>query len=97
MLITSIVKEEYERNQKMIDEYENLITELPKGTLVVRKGYYYLKYREGEKVFDKYVGKDEGVILELKNKIALRKHCLEVLCKIKKENKAIQKILEGLK
>ena len=97
MLITSVVKEEYNRNLKMIAEYENLINELPKGTLIVRKGYYYLKYREGDKICDKYIGKDDIVISELKEKLILRKHYLDMLEKLKKENKSIQKIMEKLK
>ncbi len=96
MLITSIVKEEYNRNCKMIAEYENLMKGLPKGTLIVRNGYYYLKYRDGAKIYDKYIGKDEEAVSILREKLYLRKHYMELLVKLREESKAIQKILEGL-
>ena len=49
LLIGSVVKNEALRNQKMICEYESLLTKLPKGSVTCRKnGYYYLRYREAE-------------------------------------------------
>ena len=54
MMIESIVKKEAVRNQKMIEEYEAQIRDLPKGSLVCRKGeYYYLKYRKEQKELEK--------------------------------------------
>ena len=45
MLIGQVIKNESERNEQMIHEYESLISELPKGSLICRKNeYYYLKY-----------------------------------------------------
>ena len=54
LLIGSVVKNEAVRNQKMICEYESLLTKLPKGSVTCRKnGYYYLRYREDGKIYDR--------------------------------------------
>lgn len=97
MLIQSVVKNEAERNEKMIRQYESLISDLPRGSLICRKNeYYYLKYREGGKVHDEYIGKDRKVVEEIKDKLELRKHYTQMLSALKQEQKAIRKILEGL-
>ena len=47
MLIQSVVQTEAARNEKMIQQYENLLSNLPRGSLICRKKeYYYLKYLE---------------------------------------------------
>lgn len=97
MLINSVIKNEAARNKQMITEYEKLISELPKGSLVCRKNeYYYLKYREGGKVCDKYIGKDVQEIEKIKEQIACRKHYEKMLSTLKQEQKTITKIMEGL-
>ena len=97
MLIQSVVQNEADRNAQMIAEYELLIAELPKGSLICRKNeYYYLKYRENGRVCDKYIGKDESVIAEVRRKLELRRHYTEMLSALKKEQQAIHRILEGL-
>lgn len=96
MLIQSVVQKEAERNKNMIRQYEALIEELPRGSLICRKKeYYYLKYREGTKIHDVYIGKDPKVVADIRNKLEQRKHYTEMLAALKQEQKAIQKILEG--
>lgn len=96
MLIQSVVQNEAERNEKMIRQYEALIEELPRGSLICRKNeYYYLKYREAGKVQDRYIGKDPEVVAEIRCKLDLRKHYMEMLAALKREQKTIQKIMEG--
>lgn len=97
MLIDTVVRSEAIRNEQMILEYEALLAELPKGSLICRKNeYYYLKYREDGKLHDKYIGKDADVVADLKSKLERRKHYTEMLDALKREQKAIHKILEGL-
>lgn len=97
MLIKSVVQNEADRNSKMISEYESLIAELPKGSLICKKnGYYYLKYRENGKVRDDYVGKNEAVVTSIRERLALRKHYTDMLGVLKQEQTAILKILEDL-
>lgn len=97
MLIISVVQNEAKRNESMIQQYETLIAQLPRGSLICRKEeYYYLKYRENGKVMDEYIGKDPEVVETLRKKLELRKHYSQMLSALKQEQKAIQKILEGL-
>ncbi len=97
MIINSVVKNEALRNGEMIQQYEKLIKELPKGSLICRKNeYYYLKYRKNGKVYDDYVGKDKERISQIKEQIEQRKHYEKMLSALKQEQKVINKILEGL-
>lgn len=97
MLINSVIKNEAIRNEQMICEYEKLITELPKGSLICRKNeYYYLKYRKDGKVCDEYIGKDPEVIAKVKEQLEKRKHYEKMLSALKREQKTITKIMEGL-
>lgn len=97
MLIRSVVERESERNNRMITEYETLLERLPKGSLICRRnGYYYLKYRHEGKLHDVYVGKDSDSVTELREQLKLRKHYTQMLAELKREQKSIKKILEGL-
>ncbi len=96
MLIGTVIHREAKRNAQMILQYEDLLSALPKGSIVCRKNeYYYLKYRENGKVCDKYLGKESPKIEEIREKLAQRKHCEEMLTALLQEKKVIQKILEG--
>lgn len=98
MLIQKVVQDESERNEKMIQQYEKLIENLPHGSLICRKGeYYYLKYRENGKLHDEYIGKDPNTVADIRDKLEQRKHYTQMLSALKQEQKAIQKVLEGLK
>ena len=97
MLINSVVKNEAIRNKQMIEEYTKLISELQKGSLICRKNeYYYLKYRKDSKVCDEYIGKDPKVIAKIKEQLEQRKHYEKMLSALKREQKTITKIMEGL-
>ena len=97
MLIQSVVENEAERNQNMISQYEELLDELPRGSLICRKKeYYYLKYRKAGKIYDEYIGKDSETVEMIRRKLEQRKHYAEMLSELKKEQKAIQKMLEVL-
>lgn len=96
MLIETVVHREADRNEQMISQYEALLSDLPKGSIVCRKKeYYYLKYRENGKLHDKYIGKDSEKVDAIREQLALRKHYEEMLSALHQEKKAIQKILEG--
>ena len=97
MLIQIVVQNEAERNEKMIRQYEELMNNLPRGSLICRKKeYYYLKYREGGKIHDEYIGKDPKTVADIRNKLEQRKHYSQMLYVLKQEQKAIRNILEGL-
>ena len=95
MLIQSVVKNEAERNQNMISQYEELLDKLPRGSLICRKKeYYYLKYRKDGKICDEYIGKDPETVETIRKKLEQRKHYTEMLSALKKEQRVIQKMLE---
>ena len=97
MLINTIIRNEAIRNKHMIEEYEKLIQNLPKGSLICRKKeYYYLKYRKDGKVCDDYIGKDPKVIANIKEQLEQRKHYEQMLLALRKEQTTINKLLEGL-
>ena len=95
MLIQSIVQNEAERNEKMIRQYEKLLNDLPRGSLICRKKeYYYLKYRKDGKICDEYIGKDSETVESIRRKLEARKHYTEMLSALKQEKRVIQKMLE---
>ena len=97
MLINTVVKNEAVRNEQMIEEYEKLISELPKGSLICRKKeYYYLKYRKDGKVCDDYIGKDPKVVAKIQEQLKQRKHYEKMLSVLRQEQKTITKIMEGM-
>ena len=97
MIINAVIKKEALRNVQMIQQYEQLLAELPKGTLILRKKeYYYLKYRRQGKVCDEYIGKDPVTIATIKEQLERRRHYENMLSTLKQEQKVIRKILEGL-
>lgn len=97
MLIESVIQREQQRNSQMIAQYESLIAQLPKGSLICRKQeYYYLKYRHEGKIHDDYIGKDPEAVARVRQQLELRKHYTDMLTALKREQKKIQKLLEGL-
>lgn len=97
MLIGSVIKNEAIRNEQMIAEYEKLLSDLPRGSIICRKNeYYYLKYRENGKVCDKYIGKDPAAVSDVREKLEQRKHYEKMLSALKAEQKTISKIMGEL-
>ena len=97
MLIESVIQKEAQRNLQMIRQYEDLIAQLPKGSLICRKReYYYLKYRQDGKLCDEYIGKDPETVAGIREQLQMRKHYIDMLSALKQERKKIQKVLEGL-
>ncbi len=97
MLIKHIIEAEAKRNEQMIHQYEVLLKDLPRGSLICRKQeYFYLKYREAGKLHDEYIGKDPVTVSALRKKLEQRKHISQMLSALKKEQQTIQKILEDL-
>ncbi|MBQ7377988.1 MAG: hypothetical protein IJW71_06715 [Clostridia bacterium] len=71
----------------MITEYSRELEALPKGSIkpkkVKDKIYYYLSFRDGDKVITKYIGKDEEALIPLREQLARRKQVEEILKKLK--------------
>ena len=62
-LLTSTVLKETRRIEFMIDKYEQIRATLPKGTICRKrlgnKDYYYLKYRDGDRVVSDYIHRED--------------------------------------
>lgn len=95
-IATQIIDRELERNRRMILEYENELSKLPRGKLTIKKinshSYFYLKFREGEKVVTKYIGKDYCDITALQELLEKRKHIEEMLRQLKTEKRELEKL-----
>ena len=89
-----MVNDEYARNSRMIDAYENEISKLPKGSLQFKSnGHYYLSYRNEEgMVVTQYVKDSE--IDELRKLIEQRKAIENTIKKLIAERKEIEHALK---
>ena len=96
-LILSIVLEEKQRIEYMLQKYAASLAGLPKGTIsektINEKTYYYLKYRDGKRVVTRYVNKQE--INTLRQQIDRRKHIETMIKSLQKEKALADRILEG--
>ena len=97
-VIYGVLKEEKERNLLMQVTYKHEIESLRKGSIITKKvsgkSYYYLKYRDGNKVKDEYIGPDKAKMEEIALEIARRKHLQGVLKRLKAEYKQICRIVK---
>lgn len=95
-VLAALLSKEESRNEKMITEYNRELEALPKGSIKAKtvkdNVYYYLTYRNGDKVVTKYVGKDEEILKVLQEQLARRKQIEEILKKLKEERLQIKKL-----
>ena len=97
-IVFGVLQDELERNRRMQARYHKEIDQLPKGSLFQREikahQYFYLNYREKDKVVSKYLGKLDVIEVEnLKKRIAERKHYDGLLKKLRDEEKFITKAI----
>jgi len=90
--------EELERNLEMQKSYKKQIESLPKGKIILKtiktKEYYYLLYRDYEKVRTDYLGsKAKFDTEELQKNIEKRRYFQETLAKLLLEEKEIRKAI----
>ena len=95
-IIRSVFLDELERNKRMVARYEKECESLPKGSIFKRRlgkqEYFYLNYREGQKVISKFLGKANCYdITELQQKLVRRKELMSLLKKLKNEMKELEK------
>ncbi len=98
-VLSALLLKEKNRNENMIAEYNRELEILVKGSIkpkkVKDKTYYYLTFREGDKVITKYIGKDNESLISIREQLARRKQVKEILKMLKEEKKQIKK-LEGI-
>ncbi len=92
------ISREVTRMTALRDTYERQLSELPKGSLRTKerngKRYHYLSYRRDGKVVSEYVGIDEAIINDLRNRLERRKGIESLLKRIRKELVLMNKALE---
>lgn len=93
-ILKGMLEEELDRQQRLENKILSDIANLPKGSLQLKKikdgHYYYLAYREGDKVKSVYVRPEK--LDELKREVEDRRQ-LEILLKsIKKNIRSLKKV-----
>lgn len=80
----------------MLGKYRNELSELPKGSLSAKevngKKYFYLKYRESNKVCSQYIRQAE--VDMVRQKIEKRKHIEAMISSLENELAIANKVLE---
>jgi len=93
-----MLKEEKTRNLEMQKIYLQEIDSLPKGTVTIKNisgnDYYYLKYRQNEKIKTDYLGKNKKKVDVVNKEIKRRKYLQGVLKRLRVEYKQICKIVK---
>ncbi len=98
-VIQAVLKDELDRNQRLILRYEKEIENLPKGSIFHRKmgnqEYLYLNYRDGSKVISKFLGKSDSFNSEeLVFQLNKRKEYVQLVKKLKIEQAELKKALK---
>ncbi len=94
-ILEDVLEEEYRRSVKLCHLMECELNSLPKGSIRARKikshEYYYLNYREGDKVCSDYLRADK--VEEVREKINRRHELTAALKEQKRSQKQIEKAL----
>lgn len=94
-ILSGIMREEYDRLNRIIAKVEQEINELPKGYISEKnihgKKYYYLQYREGDKVRSVYLKK--GEVETHRDLIDRRNELMEKLKELKEDCKKLERVL----
>ncbi|MBQ2865236.1 MAG: hypothetical protein IJE90_01785 [Clostridia bacterium] len=96
-MILSVIDREKHRIEYMLSRYREEHSGLPKGVVCQRqrgeKVYYYLKYRDGNKVISKYLPRDRAD--EVKELVKRREHIDAMIRSLEAELAIANKALEG--
>ena len=99
-MIFDILDDERRRLLQLKKQYEREISELPKGSLSCKRRrnreYYYLAYRDSEKVKFDYVGPSDSEDVKIvKRKIEERKALEQNLRRVKENLRDVARSLRG--
>ncbi len=96
MLIYSVLEDERKRNEYMLTRYENELSLLPRGKITTKitkaNTYYYLKYRDGQKVCAKYIGTNKEDVARVSEQLERRKVVERLVKELKTEHAKIKKM-----
>lgn len=96
-LLLRTILQEKDRIDRMTAKYREQLDLLPKGTITARtvknSTYYYLKYREGQKVISQYIPQKDAEFV--RKQIERRKHIETMIRSLQEERAVAEKALEG--
>ncbi len=97
-VVKSVLQEELKRVNSLRKKYEEKLDRLPPGYLLRRgspgRGYYYLSYRDGEKIKQDYLGKlSDDEIKKYKEQMRLKKQLRQQLREVKENIRYLEKLL----
>ena len=94
-ILEDVLEEEYARSVRLCRHMERELNSLPKGSIRTRKinshKYYYLNYRDGDKVRSDYLRADEVEVIRAK--INRRHELVAALKEQQRSQKQIEKAL----
>ncbi len=97
-VIKSVILDEYDRNRRMQQVYEQERAKLPHGAITRKKikghEYYYWMYRENGIVVNKYISSKDHDIDSLLKKVEKRKQLDQLIRKLKKEQLEMERYLK---
>lgn len=97
-IVKDILRDERDRLSLLKNQIDNEIASLPKGSLSRKKRsnrfFFYLVYREGDKVIFKYVGKENSPEVEALEKDIKKRRKLEQ--RLREIKVALKDIRRGL-
>ena len=83
----------------MLSSYTEQLETLPRGTIVSKtvgqNVYYYLKYRNGKRVFSDYLGKEGEKLDVVRAELEKRRHIEKMIGQLQLENAIADRVLEG--
>ena len=98
-VIKSVILDEYDRNKRMQQAYEQELASLPRGSITQKKingrVYYYWMYRENGKVINKYISDKNSRISELLKQVQRRRELEKLVRSLKKEQSEMERYLRG--
>lgn len=100
-VVLEAIKENLQRNLHIQKLYSKNMQNLRKGSVTVKiingNEYYYLVYREGEKVKTDYIGvKGKTELDSIKKELKLRENYRKQILQLKKEEKELRKAIKAL-
>ena len=98
-LMLRTIQKEKNRIEYMLAAYAEQLESLPKGSIVSKtvgqNVYYYLKYRNGKKVYSDYLGKDGEKLNSVRAELEKRRHIETMIAQLQSEQSIADKVLEG--
>lgn len=94
-ILEGVLTEEYDRLQRLISNLEKEREELPRGyiskKIISEKPYYYLQYRENNKIKSEYIPKSK--LDTVRKDISLRRELDLRIKEAKKDKKKLERVL----